>query len=64
MMNTRVERIFSFAIYTALVISGLQIITTVMAKPLPSEGASDTNNNATTELFLKTAANVIVPTWQ
>ena len=48
MMNTRVERIFSFAMYTALVISGLQIITTAMAKPLPSEGASDTNYNATT----------------
>ena len=48
MMNTRVERVFNFAIYTALVISGLQLLTTVTAKPLPAEGATDTNYNATT----------------
>ena len=48
MINTRVERVFSFATYTTLVISGLQLLTTVMAKPRPSEGASDTNYNATT----------------
>ena len=48
MMNTRVERVFNFAIYTALVISGLQLLTIVTAKPLPAEGATDTNYNATT----------------
>ena len=48
MMNTRVERVFNFALYTALVICGLQLLTTVTAKPLPAEGATDTNYNATT----------------
>ena len=47
-MDTKVERVVNFAIYTALVISGLQRLTTVMAKPLPAEGASDTNDSATT----------------
>ena len=47
-MNTKVERVFNFAINTALVISGLQLLTTVTAKPLPVEGATDTNYNATT----------------
>ena len=45
MTNTKV---FNFAVYTALVVGCLQPLTTVKAKPLPAEGPSDADYNATT----------------
>ena len=47
MTNTRVEKVFNFAVFTALVISCSQLLTTAKAKPLPAEGASDADYNAT-----------------
>ena len=50
MTYTRVEKVYNFAVYTALVVSCLQLLTTVKAKPLPAEDASDAaaDYNATT----------------